>query len=146
MKKSVDHRWTKWAEEMIEAGIITDDICVLASLTFPQNQFEMEELTNKIFNELSIETTNFWTITTNYIESIRKSLQNNKQVNLAETMDLLSKLCIFSDYHNKLKSFYLLRDDWLRVESAYSRGETDWSGYKPEDFPELSKKLLMNWS
>ena len=66
-KKSVDEAWSNWATEMLMNGFSTEHLIELAGLEKPYNQFELSELTDKVFEELKIDLTDKNQIIKNYV-------------------------------------------------------------------------------
>ena len=56
MKKAfnedIDEAWIDWAIEMIQAGYESDNLYILAGVTRPYHQFELQRLTDKVLAEM----------------------------------------------------------------------------------------------
>ena len=50
--EDIDETWIDWAIEMMEAGYESDNLYMLAGETKPFRQFELQELTRKILEDL----------------------------------------------------------------------------------------------
>ena len=64
---SVDERWSDWAVDMMQVGFDTESLPMLALLEKPYNQFELKELTDKIFDELGLDYTDKDFVITRYV-------------------------------------------------------------------------------
>lgn len=56
MKKAfnedIDEAWIDWAIETIQAGYESDNLYILAGITRPYHQFELQRLTDKVLAEM----------------------------------------------------------------------------------------------
>ena len=70
MKKAfnedIDESWVEWALEMMEAGYESDNLYILAGLSKPYNHFELQELTDKVFADLNLDTSGKLLTISNY--------------------------------------------------------------------------------
>ncbi len=55
LNNSVDEKWSNWAVEMLMGDYETEHLIELAKIEKPYNQFELQELTDKVFLELNLE-------------------------------------------------------------------------------------------
>ena len=51
----INESWIEWGNEMMEAGYESVNLYELAGTTRPYNQFELQDLTNKIFKDLNLD-------------------------------------------------------------------------------------------
>ena len=54
----IDESWSEWAIEMMCAGYEVDSLYQLAGISKPFNQFELQELTNKVLKDLQLDYSN----------------------------------------------------------------------------------------
>lgn len=71
MKKAfnedIDEVWIDWALEMIQAGYESDNLYMLAGMTSPYHQFEMQRLTDKVFADLNLDYEDKGLMIANYV-------------------------------------------------------------------------------
>lgn len=51
----IDKRWIDWAYEMLTGGFETEHLLILAGIIYPEDQLYMQDLTNKVLEELHID-------------------------------------------------------------------------------------------
>jgi hypothetical protein len=80
MKKAfnedIDECWVEWALEMMEAGYESDNLYILAGISKPYNQFELQELTYKVIADLYLETSDKSLTIRNYVYYILSTTIN----------------------------------------------------------------------
>ena len=54
----IDESWVDWAIEMMETGFEVESLYELAGISKPFNQFELQNLTNKVLEDLSLDYSN----------------------------------------------------------------------------------------
>ena len=104
---SVDEQWVEWAVEMMVAGYETEHLVELAGISKPYNQFELKELTDRVFEELNIDLSHPDKIIQQYITFIARGVLN-KDRPLLTGLRVLNKLYIELGHHDDLQGFYLL--------------------------------------
>jgi hypothetical protein len=107
LNRSVDKTWVEWAYQMLLAGFDNENLVILAGETAPYNEFELRELTSKIFDELRLD----YSDTEKIIRSYASYLIDKAQVGEIETvtvLDILKEICIELDYAKYLYHFYSL--------------------------------------
>jgi len=103
----VDESWVEWAIEMMLRGFETEHLIELAGTTKPYNQFYLDELTSKVFSELSLDYSDTETVLTNYATYLTgEGLSGNK--NYFDILKTLKDICVRLDYAKFLYDFYLL--------------------------------------
>jgi len=55
LNRDVDKTWVDWAVELLMAGYNTEHLTILAGESEPFNQFQMQELANKVLEELQLD-------------------------------------------------------------------------------------------
>jgi hypothetical protein len=107
LNKDVDEVWIDWANQMLVSGYETEHLTILAGISKPFNQFYLQELTSKVFHELSIDFSAPERIIKDYalylIEEARGGVRTYFDV-----LGILKKICIERDYEKYLFNFYLL--------------------------------------
>lgn len=73
----IDESWVDWAIEMMEAGFEVESLYQLAGISKPFNQFELQDLTNKVLEDLSLDYSDKEKTIKNYAYFIIKSNVEN---------------------------------------------------------------------
>ncbi|HRH48847.1 MAG TPA: hypothetical protein PLP23_08845 [Panacibacter sp.] len=121
----VNESWIDWAIEMMEVGYESVNLYELAGTTRPYNQFELQELTNKVFKELNLDYSDKTNALKNYIyflltTSIDKPENYNRV--LQEFRDIYYELDADPEYQD-LALLYWAKDDLI-----YSEFQHYWDG------------------
>ncbi len=121
----VNESWIDWAIEMMEAGYESVNLYELAGTTRPYNQFELQELTNKVFKDLNLEYSDKTKILKNHVyflltSSIDKPEKYNKV--LREFRDIYYELDADTEFQD-LALLYWAKDDLI-----YSEFQHYWDG------------------
>jgi len=101
--QDIDESWIDWSIEMIEAGFKSDNLYMLAGMTRPFNQFELQELTNNVLKELDLDYGNKDTVIRNYVYFIIANSIDNPGIylkTLRELKDICTELDMEKDYMN----------------------------------------------
>jgi len=97
LNRDINKTWTDWAVEMLMAGYDTEHLTILAGESEPFNQFEMQELAEKVLTELKLDYSDKDQIIKNYAcYLIDKSL--NGVLDNVKVLDILKDICIELDY------------------------------------------------
>jgi hypothetical protein len=89
--------------EMMEAGYESENLYILAGITKPYNQFELQELTDKIITDLNLETSDKSLTIRNYVYYILSTTINEPSKylsTLSEVKDFCIGLAIEKEYMN----------------------------------------------
>ena len=63
----IDESWAEWAIEMIQVGYDVDSLYQLAGISKPYNQFELQDLTNEVLEDLQLDYSDKRRTTRNYV-------------------------------------------------------------------------------
>ncbi len=107
LNQSVDEKWSNWAVDMLMADYETEHLIELAGIEKPYNQFELQELTDRVFSELGLDYKNKEKVVSNYVTYLAKEVINGKR-ELLKTLRDIKDLCIAFDYDRKIYDFYSL--------------------------------------
>lgn len=125
MKKAfnedIDESWIEWALEMMGVGYESDNLYILAGITKPYNQFELQELTNKVIAELKLDTNDKSLTIRNYVYYILSTTINEPNKYLS-TLREVKDICIELDMESEYMDFYLLyfaKDDLNDSENQW---------------------------
>lgn len=142
LNRSVDENWSAWAAEMMSAGFETEHLIELAGISKPYNQFELSELTDKVFEELELDTIDRAKIMSNYAAYLVKQVINDER-KLFRTLELLKNLCIELDYDKKLYDFYSLF--FAKDDLKYSEVQWYWDGATKENIDQICIDYFDKW-
>jgi hypothetical protein len=140
--QDIDESWIDWAMEMVEAGFESDNLYILAGMTKPFNQFELQELTNNVLRDLHLDYNDKDTVIRNYAYFIIKSSIDNPDSYLT-TLQELKDICINLNMEKKYMDFYLLyfaKDDLIESENQWY-----WQGATRENINGIIKNQFINW-
>ena len=117
----VNESWIDWAIEMMRVGYESVNLYELAGTTRPYNQFELQELTNKVFRELNLDYSDKTKALKNYVyflltTSIDKPQKYNRV--LREFRDIYYELDADPEYQ-ELALLYWAKDDLIYSEVQY---------------------------
>ncbi|GAB3013906.1 hypothetical protein GCM10027051_16470 [Niabella terrae] len=125
MKKAfnsdIDEDWAEWALEMMEAGYESGNLYILAGITKPYNQFELQELTDKVLADLNLQINDRLQTIRNYVYYII-SKTINQPTSYLTTLGEIKDICIGLDMDSEYMSFYLLyfaKDDLNESENQW---------------------------
>ncbi|MCD0489937.1 hypothetical protein LPB86_16970 [Pedobacter sp. MC2016-14] len=111
MKKAfnedVDETWIDWALEMIEAGYESDNLYILAGISRPYHQFELQRLTDKVLVDLNLDYEDQPQMIRNYVYYIISSTINEPS-NYLSTLKEIRNICMDLDMEQEYMDFYLL--------------------------------------
>jgi hypothetical protein len=139
---SVDKQWSNWAVEMMMAGYETKHLIELAGIEKPYNQFELQELTNKVFSELNLDFKNQDKVITDYTTFLAKKVISGKR-DLLMTLNDLKDICIALDYDSKIYDFYLLF--FAKYDLNYDTVQWYWDGADRSNIDQICIDYFKNW-
>lgn len=146
MKKTfnedIDESWGEWALEMMEAGYDSDNLYILAGITKPYNQFELQELTDKVIADLNLEISDKSLTIRNYIYYILSTTINEPSKYLF-TLREVKDICIGLDMEKEYMDFYLLyfaKDDLNDSENQWY-----WDGADRNNIDEIIKEKFKEY-
>jgi hypothetical protein len=127
LNHSVDQTWVDWAYQMLLAGFDNENLIILAGETSPYNEFELRELTSKIFDELHLDYSDTEKVIKNYTSYlIDKAIVG--EIETVKVLEILKDICIELDYAKYLYHFYTLyfaKTDLLEYEDQYYINDVD---------------------
>ena len=138
----IDETWINWAMEMMEAGFENENLYVLAGISKPYNQFELQDLTTKVLTELNLEFSNQKLVIKNYVYYLISNSIYKTETYL-ETLRELKEICIGLNMEDEYMNFYLLyfvKDDLIEQEDQYY-----WDNATRENIDQIITENFMNW-
>ncbi|WP_312769439.1 hypothetical protein [Epilithonimonas sp.] len=131
-----------WAIELLEKGIATENIQILASFPKPTDAWEIKSYVHKVLKEFDLEEFEDEEAIQNmcyyYILSII-----NEEGNLKSHLEKLSYFCIKSDYESSIFPFYLLKFSWEDLQDLGTSYHYD--GVTLQNFNTVVRKEAKIW-
>jgi hypothetical protein len=146
LNRSVDMEWSDWAAEMMVRGYETEHLIELAGISEPFNQFELKELTDKVFEELRLDYKNQEKIVIDYATYCLKIGIKQKRP-IISILEELKNLCIELDYETGLYDFYSLyfaKDDLNHSDIQYYWDDADRNNIDAICMEYFEKWLIQN--
>ena len=142
LNQSVDEKWSTWAVDMMMVGYETEHLVELAGIEKPYNQFELTELTDKVFEELNLDYSNQDKIVIDYVTFLAKEVLNKKR-DLLKTLREIKDLCTALDYHSKIYDFYSLY--FAKEDLNYDTVQWYWNGADRTNIDQICMNYLKKW-
>ena len=140
--RNVDKSWIDWAYDMLCAGFETESLLMLAGETAPYNQFELQPLTDKVFNELNLTWNDSEQVYRNYIGYLITMTLDGKMKPL-NVLEIIKDLYIEDDYEPLLRDFYMLY--YAYDDLTYSEQQWYWNGATRENIDDVTSKYFKEW-
>ncbi len=140
--ENIDDSWIDWAIEMMEAGYESDNLYMLAGETKPFNQFELQELTRKVLEDLGLSYADKETAVRNYVYYLIKTSIEHPEI-YYKTLRELKNICQDLDMDKAYMDFYLLyyaKDDLLVDEVQWY-----WEGADRQNIDKVIKERFKKW-
>ena len=138
----IDENWMDWAIEMMESGFEVDSLYQLAGISKPFNQFELQELTNKVLEDLSLDFSDKEKTIRNYVYfTIMSNIENTSKYFdvLKEFRDIYYELDMVSEY----QSFALLY--WAKLDLVSEEVQWYWDGADRSNIDKIIKEQFELW-
>lgn len=142
LNRSVDKRWADWAYEMLVAGFDSESLVMLAGEVEFYNQFEMQRLADKVFEELGLRWDNREVASKNQARYlVEKALAGKTSIPTA--IDNLKEIYRDLDYEESLGGFYGLY--WAKSDLELYGVQYYWDGATRENFIEIATDYFKEW-
>lgn len=142
LDQSVDEKWSNWAVDMMMVGYETEHLIELAGIKKPYNQFELKELTDKVFEELNLDYTNQDKVVIDYVRYLAMEVLNENR-ELLKTLREIKDLCISLDYDSKIYDFYSLY--FAKEDLNYDTVQWYWDGADRSNIDKICIDYLKKW-
>lgn len=142
LNRSVNEDWSNWAVDMMMVGYDTEHLIELAGISKPFNQFELKELTDKVFQELNLDTSEEERIILNYASYLINQVKDTKDIE--STLSVLKDLCIELDYNDRLYDFYSLY--FAKEDLKYSEIQYYWNDATRENIDQICMEYFKRWN
>jgi hypothetical protein len=140
--QNVDGRWSKWAVDMMMVGYETEHLIELAVILKPYNQFELKELTDKVFQELELDYSDKEKVIRDYVVYLGNQVLNGER-DLLKTLRHLKNICIGLDYDDILYDFYSLY--FAKEDLEYSEYQHYWNGANRSNIDQICLDYFRHW-
>jgi len=140
--EDIDESWVDWALEMMEAGYQSDNLYMLAGVTKPYNQFELQELTKKVFEDLGLSYAHKEAVLKNYVYYLISNSIDYPET-YYKTLRELKNICQDLDLEAAYMDFYLLyfaKDDLMVDEIQWY-----WDGANRENIDLIIRERFKKW-
>lgn len=142
LNRDIDKTWVNWAIDMLKAGYDTEYLTILAGESEPFNQFQMQELTDKVLTELQLKYSDKDQTIKNYASYlIDKSLDG--ELDSFKVLDILKDICIELDYVKYLYDFYSLY--FAKDDLSYSEIQWYWDGATRQNIDKIITDYFKTW-
>jgi hypothetical protein len=84
LNRDVTEDWIDWAIDMVSAGFETEHLIILAGISKPYNQFYLQDLTSKVFDELSLDFSSVNKTSADYVTFLAGEVRGFIQTRLAK--------------------------------------------------------------
>ena len=142
LNRNVDEKWVDWAVDMLVAGFDTEHLVILAGESKPYNQFQLQILTDKVFNEMHLDYSDKDKAIKNYACYLIDKVLNN-DIEILKVLNFLKDICIELDYEKYLFDFYLLY--FTKVDLSYSENQYYWNGATRENIDSIIIDYFTKW-
>jgi hypothetical protein len=142
LNRNVDEKWVDWAVDMLVAGFDTEHLVILAGESKPYNQFQLQNLTDKVFNEMHLDYSDKDKAIKNYACYLIDKVLNN-DIEILKVLNILKDICIELDYEKYLFDFYLLY--FTKVDLSYSENQYYWNGATRENIDSIIIDYFTKW-
>jgi hypothetical protein len=140
--ENIDESWIDWAIEMMEAGYESQNLHMLAGQTKPYNQFELQDLTSKVLQDLNLDYSNEESVTKNYVYYLISNSVNHPETytkTLREIKDIYEGFDLHPEYQDFC--FLLYAKDDLAVDTV----QWYWEGATRENIDQIIKERFEKW-
>ena len=143
LNRTINVAWVDWALDMMTVGFDTEHLRILAGEREPFNQFQMQDLTNKVLDELHLNYSDKDKAINNYVcYLIDKALSDETQT--LNVLNSLKNLCIELDYKKSLYDFYLLY--FTKLDLLDSENQWYWEGADKNNIDKIIKDCFLKWT
>jgi hypothetical protein len=142
LNKDVDEKWSEWAIEMMMVGYDTEHLVELAGIEKPFNQFELKDLTDKVFEELNLDYSNQEIVIKNFVLYLGEQVLSEKK-DLLNTLEVLKDICIELDYEETIYDFYSLY--FAKDDLETSEVQWYWNGADKSNIDQICFDYFKDW-
>jgi hypothetical protein len=137
--ENIDESWIDWAIEMIEAGYESENLYMLAGETKPYDQSQLQELTNKVFQDLNLDYSDRDASTRNYVYHLILSSIDHPETYFRMLRELRD--IYYSDA--RYLDFFLLY--YAKGDLAIDEVQWYWDGANRENIDQIIRAKFETW-
>ncbi len=142
LNRSVDEKWSIWAVDMMMVGYETEHLVELAGIEKPYNQFELSELTDRVFEELDLDYTDQDRVVIEYVTYLAKEVLNDRR-DLLKTLREIKNLCVELDLDGRVYDFHSLY--FAKEDLNYDTVQWYWNGADRSNIDQICMDYLQKW-
>ncbi len=139
----MDERWCAWAISLLEKGIDTPSLSVLAGEKPPYNQFELGELVDRVLAELGVSKYS----RVGDAAVAYASVRTRHLLSGCDTPDAvlseLGALCSEMNYPDEIHDFYLLH--WALDDLKHDTMCYHWPDADRDNIHQIIRSYCQNW-
>ncbi|MDD4971273.1 MAG: hypothetical protein PHT07_17730 [Paludibacter sp.] len=133
----IDESWAEWAIEMMEVGYEADSLYQLAGISKPFNQFELQDLTKEVLEDLQLDYSDKRKTTKNYVYYLINS-NINKPDNYNEVLKELRDIYYEFNMDREFQDLVLLY--WAKDDLIYEDYQHYWDGANRSNIDKIIKE------
>ena len=132
-----------WAEKMTLSGFVSDSLFILLGEVEPFNKFEIDELLDRIQNELHLPKVNHKDEALEIIATAYAQRFIQGKINSANALFALSQFCIQEDHADVIYDFYLLH--YAAVDLATEDTQYYWPDAHRGNIEKVIRNRCIKW-
>jgi hypothetical protein len=136
LNEDIDKSWIDWAVEMMKAGYESDNLYILAGITKPYNQFELQELTDNVLQDIGLDYSDKEITIRNYAYFLIKNSIQNPSTYL-DTLREFKEIFYALNMHVEYQDFFSLY--WAKEDLLESEHQSYWENATRENIDEIIK-------
>jgi len=133
----INESWAEWAIEMMQVGYEAISLYQLAGISKPFNQFELQDLTKEVLEDLKLDYSDKRKTTKNYVYYLINS-NINKPDNYFEVLKELTEIYYELDMDREFQNFSLLY--WAKDDLIYENYQHYWEGANRSNIDKIIKE------
>ncbi len=142
LNRSVDNTWIDWAIKMLQSGHDTEHLLILAGEAPPYNQFELNSLTNKVLDELSLDYSDKDQTIKNYACYLIDEVFEGRRKAFT-VLDILKDIYVEVGREGYLYDFYSLY--YAKDDLIYSENQWYWDGADRTNIDTIILDYFKKW-
>jgi len=133
----INESWAEWAIEMMQVGYEAISLYQLAGISKPFNQFELQDLTKEVLEDLKLDYSDKRKTTKNYVYYLINS-NINKPDNYFGILKELTEIYYELDMDREFQNFSLLY--WAKDDLIYENYQHYWEGANRSNIDKIIKE------
>lgn len=142
LNRNADKRWVDWAVDMLMEGFDTEYLVILAGMSSPFDQFEMQRITDKALRENDLHYSDKNKVITQYVHYLlEKGIKGD--IPSFTILTILKEIYLELDYEGSLQQFYLLY--YAKDDLQYSEDQWYVNGVDRNNIEEAIMIYFTEW-